>query len=455
LESALSKFALLFLTVLFAGIVATFFYSATASFLLYQIVYMVNPDIRWWSGQIPGLSYSFFTVILMMIALAINYKTLSPLSPWSRQPMTKWIVLFLGSYYLMYFFALNLPLHDKFTFALTKLVIIIAIAYKLIHSERALKAVLWAYIIGATYVGYIAYSVGRNSAGRIEGIGMVDTGTDGNHTAAALVPAAVLLIYQAWMGNNKIRLLSFFCGALIVNGLVLINSRGAFLGVVAGGGLFLCYMLFSRFQRKGQRAMAFVIIIAGVSGGLYVADEVFWERMQTLQADEEGDRGGAGRMHFWWGTFDMLEDYPMGMGVGGYQRLSGLYLDESKTDYHVENRAVHSSWFQMLSEVGWLGTGIFLGLLLSAWRLLENTKKYLINQGRNEAYFQMISLQCAMLSFMITATFIDRIRAEIFFWNFLFIAAAANIYYLRHVTQPKQSRMSHGNIKKPKAAESS
>ena len=53
----MSKFALLFLTVLLAGIVATFFYSATASFLLYQIVYMVNPDSRWWSGQIPGVSY--------------------------------------------------------------------------------------------------------------------------------------------------------------------------------------------------------------------------------------------------------------------------------------------------------------------------------------------------------------------------------------------------------------
>jgi hypothetical protein len=451
----MSKFALLFLTVLLAGIVATFFYSATASFLLYQIVYMVNPDIRWWSGQIPGVSYSFFTVVLMMIALAINYKTLSPLSPWARQPLTKWIVLFLGVYYLMFFFALNLPLHKQFTFDFTKLVIIVAIAYKLIHSERALNAVLWVYIIGATYVGYIAYSVGRNSAGRVEGIGMVDTGGDGNHTAAALVPAAVMLIYQAWMGNKKTRLLSFFCGALIVNGLVLINSRGAFLGVLAGGGLFLFYMLFSRFQRTGQRGMAIVIIIAGISGGLYVADETFWERMQTLQADEDGDRGGAGRMHFWWGTFDMLEDHPMGMGIGGYQMLSGLYLDEGAVDYHVENRAVHSSWFQMLSEVGWLGAGIFLGLLLSAWRLLENTKKYLISQGRNEAYFQMISLQCAMIAFMITATFIDRIRAEIFFWNFLFIAAAANIYYLRHVTEQKHGRVARQDMTSPKEAESS
>ncbi len=435
----MSKFALLFLTVLFAGIVATFFYSATASFMLYQIVYMLNPDIRWWSAQIPGLSYSFVTVILMMMALAMNYRTLSPLSPWSRQPMTKWIVLFLGMYYVVFLFAVNLPAHKQFTFDFTKLVIIIAIAYKLIHSERALNAVLWTYIIGATYVGYVAWGAGRGSTGRVEGIGMVDTGGDANHTAAALVPAAVLLIYYAWMGNKKTKLLCFGCGAFIVNALVLINSRGAFVAVVAGGGLFLCYMLFSRFQKAGQRAMAIVIIVAGISGGLYVADETFWERMQTLQTDEQGERGGAGRMHFWWATFDMLKDYPMGVGIGGYQQLSRLYLDEGATSYAVENRAVHSSWFQLLGEVGWIGAGIFLCLLFSTWRLLRDTKRYLIEKGRNDAYFQIISIQCAMISFMVAATFIDRIRAEVFFWLFLFIAAAANIYYLRHVTEKKFS----------------
>lgn len=451
----MSKFALLFLTVFFAGVVATFFYSATASFVLYQIVYMVHPDIRWWSAQIPGISWSFFTVILMMIALAIHYKTLSPLSPWSRQPLTKWLVLFLGIHYVMYFFALNLPVHKQFTFEFTKLIVIVAIAYKLIHSEKALNAALWTYIIGATYVGYVAYSVGRGSSGRVEGIGMVDTGGDANFTAAALVPAAVLVIYYAWMGNKKTRLICFVCGAFIVNALVLINSRGAFLGVVVGAGLFICYMLFSRFQKAGQRAMAIVIIVAGLSGGLYVADDTFWERMQTMQADEDGQRGGAGRIYFWWATFDMLEDYPMGMGIGGYNVLSGLYLDESATTYSVNNRAVHSTWFQLLGDVGWLGAGIFLGLLLSTWRLLDSTKKYLIEQGRTNAYFQMISLQCAMISFMVAATFIDRIRAEIFFWLFLFIAAAANIYYLRYVNGTKTRRVAPRKSKNPTGAESS
>ena len=94
----MSKFALLFLTIFFAGAIVALFYSATASFMLYQMVYMMNPDVRWWSAQIPGLPYSMVTVLLMMVALAVRYKTLSAISPWSRQPLTKWLVLFLAMY---------------------------------------------------------------------------------------------------------------------------------------------------------------------------------------------------------------------------------------------------------------------------------------------------------------------------------------------------------------------
>ena len=71
---------------------------------------------------------------------------------------------------------------------------------------------------------------------------MVD-GTDANDTAAALVGAAPLLMYYAWMGNARVRLLAIFCAALIANGLVLLNSRGAFLGVVVGSGVFLLFMI--------------------------------------------------------------------------------------------------------------------------------------------------------------------------------------------------------------------
>ena len=97
-------------------------------------------------------------------------------------------------------------------------------------------------MLGCTYIGYVAKDIGRNSGGRVEGIGMVDTGGDANGVAAALAPSIVVLLYFAWQGSWKVRVLAALCSAYVVNALVLINSRGAFLAVVAGAGLFITYM---------------------------------------------------------------------------------------------------------------------------------------------------------------------------------------------------------------------
>jgi hypothetical protein len=429
-----SKFALLFLLVFFGGIYAIFAYNGAVAFILYQLVYFLNPGDRWWAADIPGLRYSLITVLLMLIVLVRGYRDYTVASPWMEMPALKWMFTILFFYYLAYSFALNMPAHSKFTFEFTKLIVIIFIAYKLIDSKKMLDACLWAYLTGCTYIGYLATSKGR-VGGRVEGIGMVDS-PDANGTAAALVPAAVLLMYFAWQGNNKIKLLAACMGALIANGLVLINSRGAFLGVVASLGLFLMYMIFSRFQKKGQRASAILMIVLGLSGALYVTDDVFWERMQTLKSASDGSReSGASRVFFWLTTFDMLEERPWGLGIGGYNLLAPQYMDDD-TRGGVEFRSVHSSWFQGLSEIGWLGFGVFLGMLLSLYKISNKAKKFVIERQQYSDYFKLLALECSFLGFLASATFINRFRAEILYWMILFVAVAVKLYYL----QPRKAQ---------------
>ncbi|MGO1788323.1 MAG: O-antigen ligase family protein [Sphingobacterium sp.] len=332
-------------------------------------------------------------------------------------------------YYLMYIFALNSTMHHIFTLNFTKLIVITFVAYKLLYTEKALNAALWAYILGATYIGYLATITGRNEFSRVEGIGLVDA-PDANDTAAAIVPALVLLMYFAWLGDKKIKLLSVVCGALLANGLVLINSRGSFLGVLGGAGIFLLYMLLSTYQRKGQRLMAVMIVVLGMSGGLYVADEQFWSRMQTLENLEDQSTSGSGRVNFWLATFDMMEEHPMGMGVHGYNELSTQFLTKEQVGPK-GNRSVHSIWFQGLSEVGWIGIGIFFCLLISLFRMSRKAKAWVMRNGNSGSYFKLIALECALLSYLIPATFINRFRAEILYWMILLLMVGINIYFLQ------------------------
>lgn len=432
----MSKSALLFLLIFFGGLIAAVFFLPVASFLVYQLVYFINPDDSWWSASIPGLRYSFTVVVIMILTLAVNYRNYTERAAWGDQPILKWLLAILIMYMIMLNFAIVPALHKRFLIDFVKLIVIIFVAYKLVNTERALDACLWAYILGATYIGIVVYQTGRNSGDRVEGLGMVDTGGDSNMVAAALAPSLVILIYMAWLGNKKIKALTFFCGALIANGVVLINSRGAFLGVVLGAAFFLFYMLFSKYRRKGQRGTAIFVILAGLSGGLYVADDTFWERMQTLTlAQEDAGASGSRRTDYWRATFDVMEDYPMGVGIGGFQVVSKQYLPSSNFVNRDIGRAVHSTWFQLLGELGWPGPILFIGLLITITRLSGKTKRSLIAEGRYEAYFKMLALEGALLAYLICATFIDRSRAEILYWLILFIAIGVNVYYLQSAGQ--------------------
>lgn len=424
----MSMFALLFLLIFFGGIAVTLLYSGSAAFILYQLVYFLNPDHRWWSAFIPGISYSLIAALLMLTMCGLSYKKLTAISPWGRQPMFKWLIALVITYFIAYTWALNPNAHDQFTIYYVKMVVIIMVAYKLLNTERVLDASIWAYIVGSTYIGYLATITGRNSGDRVEGIGMADS-PDANGVAAALVPAGALLMYYAWMGNWKVKLLCVACGALIANGLVLINSRGSFLGVVVGSGLYLLYMMFSKYRRKGQRGMAVMIAVMGLSGALYVTDAQFWERMQTLQ-DLESRESGAGRVTFWLTTFDMLEDHPMGMGIQGYNQLASVYMDD-ETRGGVENRSVHSLWFQGLSEVGPIGFLFFIAALISLYRITQKTKQKVLADGNNARYFKILALECALISYLVAGSFINQFRAEILYWMLLLVAAAVNVYYLQ------------------------
>jgi hypothetical protein len=432
----MSKFALLFLLVLVAGIWAAIFKYSAFAFVLYELIYFLNPSARWWGSQLPDISYSFVASVLMLGILALRYRALSPKNPWLAHPALRWMALVLASYYLAYLWAKIPEAHDNFTFIFAKLVIIVFVAYKLLDSEKALDYAIWGYVVGCAYIGYLATITGRNSGDRLEGIDLPQSG-DANDVAAVLVPACSILLYMVWVGSRKVKILCVVFGALIANALVLFNSRGAFLGVLSSAGLFAVFMIFSRYRQKGQRALAVVVVIMGIGGGLHVTDDLFWERMGTLE-NLESQESGAGRMKFWFAALEMSVEYPLGMGVNGFNSLASLYLtDEERLG--TEFRSVHSLWFQGLTEVGWHGLAFFLFMLWSVYRISRLARKRLLAAEKRTTYFKVLALECALFGFLVAGTFTNQFRSEILYWMILLVAVAGKVYYL----QPLAEDQSH------------
>lgn len=437
----MSKFALLFLMTYAGGLIAIFAVDAVWGFYLYELVYFLNPQNRWWSGSIPSLSYSFLVSFLLIAAYAINIKNYKEIKIFDV-PITKWMLLLLAIYWLGNISAVAPRWHMKVSIELTKLMVMMFLGYKMINDAKKLDGALWAYLAGACYIGMEARRVGRNYQGRVEGIGTVST-DDANGIAVMLAPTVAIVMYFLWRGNKWEKFAAVATGAFIFNGLVLINSRGAFLAAVAAGGYFIFRMFTSSFQRKGQKKAAILIVLASLSGALYLTDDTFWERMQTLQqVKEDKNKSGASRVAMWVATFDLVEDYPFGVGAAGFQVLSKYYVPEEMFFGDKNFKAVHSMWFQALSEIGWPGFFVFMMMLYSCYRLSSKTRRHLVQNDNADGYFKVVALEAAFLSFLTGGTFIDQCRAEVLYWLMLFLVCAANIYM---ITPSKVQRLHEKN----------
>ncbi|TYK65763.1 O-antigen ligase family protein [Colwellia echini] len=431
----MSKFALLFLLLFASGLYAILFVAPVWGFYLYQVIYFLNPSSRWWSSGIPSISYSFVTFLLTLSVFLFTQKKHN-LNTVCKIPEFKWFILLFFTYLMVTLVAVSQETHLRYVFDLFKLLLVVYVGYRLIDTEKKIELALLFYLLGCAYIGYEAFVVGRNEFGRVEGIGTVDA-PEANGTATAIAPAISILLYYGWRGSLKIKILVAFGGALIVNGLILINSRGAFLGAAAGSIYFIFYMVFSKYKLPKQKIMLMLILLVGIAGVLRFTDDMFWERMGSIQKSSISDKeSGASRVQYWLKTFDMLDDSPFGLGIYGYQIVSPMYLTEEQIDKAKKEgysgRAVHSMWFQALSEIGWLGAGVILCLMLSIYKHLRRAKKQAVYYKDYIMYYRLITVESALISFMVAGSFINAFRAEIFYWLILFCICASTIALNKH-----------------------
>lgn len=394
--------------------------------------------------MVPSISYSFFTVMLMMLGLALNYKKLTK-NKLLAAPQFKWIYLILLLFIITSFYAVLPGFHDFALSNFVKLVIIMSIAYKLIDTDRDLNYALWSYVFGSWYISFVAFQVGRNSGDRVEGIGTVDS-PDANGIAAAVAPSLVLAFYYYWVSKNKfVKGIMVVAGVFIANAIVLINSRGAFLGVAVSMLYFVYHMFFSSFQRPHQKMTVIFLVIFGLSGVAVLADDSFVNRIKSITTDEvsEDKESGATRTVFWVAAWDLAKDHPWGVGVAGFQYYAPVYVPQNVNTGNSRNRAVHSTWFEALSELGYIGLFALIAMVVSSFRATAKARSKLRDMGKIDEYFKVRAIEAALVGFIITMSFLNRMRADVFYWCILYSACAYNIYVLKSQVDEDEKPSQH------------
>lgn len=428
----MSSFSVLFVLIYSSGLLLSLVKGAHWAFYLYQLVYFLNPEKRWWSADIPFSNYSLITVAFLFLTYFLyRNKFEYHLNQLSKLPQFKWIILLMISYSLVYFTAADKAIHLEGLIDYIKIFIIIGFAYKVLDSKEKIESAIYALIVGITYLGYLAYTMGRDEFGRVGRIGMVDA-PDVNVATAAMVAALPFLIFYFWKGSTKTRIIMVIMGGVIVNGLVLANSRGAFLGGAVGVIYFVWEMFKSKFKVSFQRLVTVLLVMGGLLSLFLVVDTSFIDRMATLSEVSEGEGGGGSRrVEYWKIAFDVVEDHPFGVGAFGFEILSPGYVPREYFGIGQSQKAVHSIWFQALTELGYVGFVFFMMLIYTTYRSLKMIKSLCFKNNDIYGYYFTHALLSSYIGVLVAASVINQFRTQIVYWLVLFTACLFNVIILR------------------------
>jgi probable O-glycosylation ligase (exosortase A-associated) len=181
---------------------------------------------------------------------------------------------------------------------------------------------------------------------------------DNNALAMALLVILPLLWYlrqhapNKWIGRAMSAAI-VLCTFSIVGS----SSRGAFLGL-ASMGLFL--VLKSRRRIPLLLGMAVLIPVL-----ISFAPQKYWDRISTIETYEE-DTSAMGRIHAWQTAINMARDRPV-VG-GGFEAWTPQVYARYAPPETMKPRDVHSMYFEILGEQGFVGLALYLALLFMAYR---------------------------------------------------------------------------------------
>lgn len=408
-------------------------------FVLYELIYFFSPETKWWGKMIPDISYSFYTVVLLILFAMLKKDKFTFNNPFKVKPFL-YLYLLVILYAIASLFTVYPIPHSIALDALMTLAVLVTVVYIICDNYRSLHIIINGYILGASYLSFYIFQFGRNSGGRVEYIGMPDA-PDANGIAAAIAPALPIALGYFWVSNNwKIKVLYAIGGVFLANALILINSRGAFLGA-ACGILFLIIKLYRGHEKapettSGKNKFYIVLlVIAGLGGAFTIADDAFIERMLTIKEEAKGPdankESGATRMVYWIAAWDMAKDHPLGAGRGGFEYYAPQYIPQDINTGGSKNRAVHSSWFEALSEIGYLGMFALCMMIWLTFKMAKKVSDFLIEHRKVKDYFLMLSVMSALISMTVSMTFVNRMRAEVLYWIIIFISVAYKLYIIR------------------------
>lgn len=270
-------------------------------------------------------------------------------------------------------------------------------------------------MISGISVALVALSNKMNGIGLVEGTRVTisreyrsQLGDPNDLSLVLMFPVSFLAAELFDKGANKYRRLFAAVGLLLaISGVIATQSRGGLLGIAA----ILSFFLYQKVKNPlvvglcAAVAMLAMMVFAGIG-----------DRQSGGAAEDGVDASAMGRIYASQAAINMALSNPLtGVGVDNFYVNYYFYSPH----WDGKNHAVHSTWFQVLGETGFVGIGIFVLLIASIYRSLSRV--YCINalNHNDQVAVNANALKAGLIGFMVAGTFLT----QAFTWPLYIILA--------------------------------
>lgn len=251
-----------------------------------------------------------------------------------------------------------------------------------VNSEKETKAFPWILGLSLGFYGFKGGIFTLASGGKSHVFGPEGSYiTDNNCLALALITTLPLIWYLQTQAPKKWQRL----GLLALAVLTVIAAAGSYSRGALLAGAAMLFFLWLKSTHKLRTGAILLLLIPLIYA---IMPEKWFARMETID-DYKEDASALGRLNAWYFALNVAKAHFLGGGYIAFTPSMFLAYAPDPTDFH----AAHSIYFQVLGEHGFIGLGLFLALMASAWRTGSRVIQFC--QGREE--LKSISNLAAML----------------------------------------------------------
>lgn len=311
----------------------------------------MNPHRQAW-GFAYDMPFAFICAVVTITAFVFSREKKEMV--WTRETIL--LLMFIGWMFITTFFSFYPDLAWVQWDKVWKIQLMVFLTAVIIKERQHLHWMIWVIALSLGYYGVKGGIFTIMTGGQFRVQGPTGTFFAGNNEMALVLAMLVPLIRYLHLQATQQWVRWGLASAMVLSGVAAIGSqsRGGLLALAAMG-------LFLWFKSRHKFVMTIYMVIA-VAIMASVMPQEWYDRMNTIKTYEE-DTSALGRINAWHTAFNVAKDRITG---GGYEMFRApTFRQYAPEPFRVHD--VHSIYFEVMGEHGFIGFGMFILLAVFAW----------------------------------------------------------------------------------------